>query len=204
MPADRLLAPVLSLLVLAACGEAPEQSSVLGAAPPAIAVAPAPAAPAVPSPPAAPDAAASAPSGIFRATLAAASGGDIAFVIDGEATLQRDPSVPVRRYRLEGRQVLSVQWIRCTPTATPAERPLADAWLEIDERSRPARYTLHAGSLWDATVSGGCPGLPGSASVPMRVPGLLEASGTLDADGRASGRRVTGDLRWEWSFPVPL
>lgn len=188
---------IAGLAALVACGDAPQGSSVLGApaSPAPVAAAPAAAVPAAP---------ASAPTGRFRATLAAASGGDIAFVIDGEATLQRDPAATTRRYRLEGRQVLSVQWINCTPTASPAERPLADAWLEIDERSSPPRYTLHAGSLWDATVSGSCPALgPGSASVPMRVPGLLEASGTLSADGHVSGQRTTGDLRWEWSFPAP-
>lgn len=191
------LAALFAALTVAACSEAPSGgSSVLGAPPAASAPVVATA------PPAAPAAAASAALGHFRARLAAASGGDIAFVIDGEATLQRDPAAATRRYRLEGRQVLSVQWINCTPTASPAERPLADAWLEIDERSSPPRYTLHAGSLWDATVAGSCPGL-GSASVPMRVPGLLEASGTLGADGRVSGERTTGDLRWEWSFPVP-
>lgn len=192
----RPLTALAAALTVAACSEPPSTgSSVLGAPP----VASAPVATAIPSPvPAAP---ASAPTGRFRATLAAASGGDIAFVIDGEATLQRDPAAPARRWRLEGRQVLSVQWINCTPTASPAERPLADAWLEIDERSSPPRYTLHAGSVWDATVAGSCPGL-GSASVPMRVPGLLEASGTLAADGSVSGQRRTGDLHWEWSFPT--
>jgi hypothetical protein len=187
---------IAAVATLAACGDAPERSSVLGTPSPAP-VAPAAVAPVAVAPPAP----ASAPSGRFRATLAAASGGDIAFVIDGEATLQRDPAAPARRWRLEGRQVLSVQWINCTPTASPAERPLADAWLEIDERSSPPRYTLHAGSVWDATVAGSCPGL-GSASVPMRVPGLLEASGTLAADGSVSGQRRTGDLHWEWSFPT--
>lgn len=187
---------IASIAVLVACSDAPERSSVLGAP------SPAPAAPVAVAPAAiAPPAPASAPPGRFRATLAAASGGDIAFVIDGEATLQRDPTAGTRRWRLEGRQVLSVQWIHCTPTASPAERPLADAWLEIDERSSPPRYRLHAGSLWDATVAGSCPGL-GSASVPMRVPGLLEASGTLAADGSVSGQRTTGDLHWEWSFPT--
>lgn len=185
---------IAGVATLLACSDAPEGSSVLGAPPPAAA---APAAPAAIAPPAP----ASAPSGRFRATLAAASGGDIAFVIDGEATLQRDPAATTRRWRLEGRQTLSVQWINCTPTASPAERPLADAWLEIDERSSPPRYTLHAGSLWDATVAGSCPGL-GRASVPMRVPGLLEVSGTLAADGSVSGQRRTGDLHWEWSFPT--
>lgn len=192
----KTLLSLAGIVLMAACGDAPQGSSVLGAAPAASAPATsAPAAAAAPAP------AASLPSGWFRATLSAASGGDIAFLIEGEATLQRDPASALRRYRLQGRQVLSVQWINCTPTASPAEQPLEDAWLEIDERSSPPRYVLQAGSLWDATVSGACPGL-GSASVPMRVPGRLEASGTLAPDGAVRGERRDGDLRWSWSFPA--
>lgn len=190
------LALLAGLALLAACREAPQASSVLGAAPAPAAPPPAAAPAPVPEP-------AAAPAGHFRARLAAASGGDIAFVIEGSATLQRDAAAAPRRWRLEGRQVLSVQWIRCTPTASPAEQPLQDAWLEIEDGSSPARYRLQAGSNWNATVAGSCPGLGlGSASVPMRVPGRLEASGTLAADGSVRGERVDGPLRWEWSFPT--
>lgn len=182
-----------ALLLLAACGAEREgASSVLG--PP-----PAPVAAAAPGPASAP---APALRGMFRATLAAASGGDIAFVIEGQAALQRDPASPTPRYRLDGEQTLSVTWIRCTATASPAVRPLVDATLSIDDRQTPPRYTLQAGSLWDATVDGECPGL-GRARVPMRVPGRLEVSGTVGADGRIAGSRTTGDLRWEWSFAPP-
>lgn len=191
----RLLALLPALL--AACGDAP-QGAIANAPAPAgtFTTAPAPT-PAAPEPPAAPE-------GWFRARLAAASGGDIEFVIDGTARLEPVAGAVPRRWRLVGRQLLSVVWLRCTPVASPAEQPLEDAWLELDERSSPPRYSLHAGSLWDATVAGGCPGLgPGSASVPMRVPGRLEAEGTLGADGRAAGERRDGDLVWSWSLPVP-
>ncbi len=197
-----LLLPLL-LALLAACGEAPSGAI-------ANATAPAPAPAPVPAPPPAPTEAiavappASAPEGWFRARLAAASGGDIEFLVDGQVRLEPDTAAPTTRWRLVGRQVLSVVWLRCTPTASPAEQPLAEAWLEVDRSSSPPRYTLRAGQTWDATVSGGCPGLPGTASVPMRVPGRLEASGTLSPDGRAAGERRDGDLVWSWSLPARL
>ena len=183
----------LSLALLCACGDAPSGS---------IANAPVAAAPQAPAEAIATAPPASAPEGWFRARLAAASGGDIEFLVDGQVRLEPDPAAPATRWRLVGRQVLSVVWLRCTPTASPAEQPLADAWLEIDRSSSPPRYTLRAGQPWDATVSGGCPGLPGTASVPMRVPGRLEVSGTLTADGRAAGERRDGDLVWSWSLPA--
>lgn len=182
---------IVLLLALAACSEAPAPGGITNApAKPteAIAVAPPPAA--------AP--AASAPEGWLRARLAAASGGDIEFVVDTPVRLER---AGPGRFRLVGTQRLAVVWLRCTPTAAPAEQPLEDAWLVLDGAA-PARYTLRAGRVWDATVSGGCPGLPGTASVPMRVPGRIEASGTLAADGRAAGERRDGDLVWTWSLPT--
>lgn len=188
----RLLLPLLALL--AACDKAP--SGAIANAP---ASAAAPTQAIATAPPAAP---ASAPEGWFRARLAAQSGGDIEFLIDGQARLERDAAAGTTRWRLVGRQVLSVVWLRCTPTASPAEQPLEDAWLDVDRSSSPPRYTLRAGRVWDATVSGGCPGMPGTASVPMRVPGRLEASGTLGADGRAAGERRDGDLVWTWSLPA--
>lgn len=183
-----------AMALLGACDAQREgASSVLGAPPaaPGVAVAAAPA-----------PASAPALRGTFRATLTAASGGDLAFVIDGQAALQRDPASPTPRYRLDGEQVLSVTWIRCTATASPAVRPLVEATLSIDDSQSPPRYTLQAGSPWDATVDGQCPGL-GRARVPMRVPGRLEVSGTVGADGSIAGSRTTGDLRWEWSFVRP-
>ncbi|MCW5662595.1 MAG: hypothetical protein KIT35_02070 [Piscinibacter sp.] len=189
-----LLLPLLFAL-LAACGEAPS-GTIANAPDPASVPAPAPAEAIATAPPA------SVPEGWFRARLAAASGGDIEFLVDGQVRLEPDPAAPATRWRMVGRQVLSVVWLRCTPTASPAEQPLADAWLEIDRSSSPPRYTLRAGQTWDATVSGGCPGLPGTASVPMRVPGRLEVSGTLSPDGRAAGERRDGDLVWTWSLPT--
>lgn len=184
----------LGLALLAACSEAPQ--GAIGNAPaaaPTEAIAAAPAA--APAP---------APEGWFRARLAAPNGGDIEFLIDGQVRLAREGAAgSTTRWRLVGRQLLSVVWLRCTPTASPAEQPLEDAWLEVDRTSSPPRYTLRAGRLWDATVSGGCPGLAaGTASVPMRVPGRLEASGTLTPAGRAEGERRDGDLVWTWSLPA--
>lgn len=195
-----------TLALLAACGDKPATDAIANVPAPAAAPAQAPteaiaaAPPLVPASPASP---ASAPEGWFRARLAAASGGDIEFVVDGQARLEHIDGPGPARWRLVGRQRLSVVWLRCTPTATPAEQALDGATLEVDRTSSPPRYVLRAGRNWDATVAGGCPGLPGSASVPMRVPGRLEAEGTLTADGRAAGERRDGDLVWTWSLPVP-
>lgn len=191
-----LAAAGLAALLLGACGERPAPaSSVLGAA-----------APGVPDAIANPHAAAPAASaaaepawgGYIRGTLSARSGGDIAFVIDTAPAFQPEPGAGPQRYTLAGAQTLSVTWIHCTASAEPAVQARPGGTLTIDSSVNPPRYTLAVGTLWDTTIHGQCAN--GSASVPMRVPGLLQASGTVAADGTIAGSQVLGDLRWEWSF----
>lgn len=193
-----LAAAGLAGLLLAACGEREAaSSSVLGApparAPDTLAHAPAPA-PA----PAASAAAAPAWGGYIRGTLAARSGGDIAFVIDTTPAFEPEPGGGAQRYTLAGAQTLAVTWIHCTASAEPAVQARPGGTLTIDSSVSPPRYTLAIGTLWDTTIHGQCAN--GAASVPMRVPGLLQASGSVAADGTIAGQQVLGDLRWEWSF----
>jgi len=142
--------------------------------------------------------------GWFRGTLAAAAGGDLAFVIEGKARLKPDPDAPGARYVFDGQQTVNVVQIHCTASVAPASQPLPEGTLLIDTHSSPPRYTLEAGRLWNATVTGRC-GDSGSASVPMRVPGLLQTGGTLSADGSTiRGSLNLGDLRWEWHFTRQL
>jgi len=166
--------------------------------------APAPAAPSTglipaPAPAPAPAAVERPWRGFIRGTLSAASDGDLAFVIEAEPSLKPAPGGDPDHFVFEGEQTLSVAWIRCTATAAPASQPLPPGALVIDPRSSPPTYRLDIGSLWPSTIHGRCAN--GSASVPMTVPGKLEAAGTLGADGSSfEGRRTSGDLRWEWRF----
>jgi len=142
--------------------------------------------------------------GRFRAHLKARSGGDLEFIVDGNVTLRRDPASPASApvYVFDGRQTLSTVWINCTATVEPAVQPLPPGALRIDTSTNPPRYSFEAGNVWDAVVHGRCAN--GAASIPMRVPGRLEASGTLSVDGTTiAGVLDHGELRWEWSFSRP-
>ena len=188
-----ILVPLIA--VLAACERPAEPATGLIAR---RAEASPPAAPPV-APAASPPTPAAAPTwrGRFRATLRARSGGDLEFVVDGDATFRPDPAAP-DRYVIEGVQTLSTVWIHCSATVAPAEHAMPPGTLRIDTTTSPARYTLEAGAVWDAVVHGRCPN--GAASIPMRVPGRLEVGGTVGADGRLTGALDHGELRWEWDF----
>ena len=77
--------------------------------------------------------------------------------------------------------------------------------LKIDRSTQPATYQLDIGSLWNTTITGMCPGNPGSAEVPMTVPGQLQVQGQVSADGKLiQGRTVMGGIEWDWSFALDL
>jgi hypothetical protein len=97
----------------------------------------------------------------------------------------------------DGVQRIEVENRGCSGTAAPASAPMPPAVLVIDRSTSPARYTLDVGSTWNTQITGTCP--DGTATVPMQVPGRLQASGTVSADGRRiEGERTSGSLRWEW------
>ena len=141
--------------------------------------------------------------GIFRGTLTA-PGGDIGFSITGQATWRPDAQVAGGgTYRAEGTQTLSVLEFTCTATVSPSSTTLPPGALVIDRSTTPATYTLDVGAIWNSTVTGTCPG-QGSASVGMVVPGRLQASGTVGADGSINGTATLGGVAWDWAMTSAL
>ncbi len=141
--------------------------------------------------------------GIFRGTLTA-PGGDIGFAITGQATWRPDAQVAGGgTYRAEGTQTLSVLEFTCTATVSPSSTTLSPGALVIDRSTTPATYTLDVGAVWNSTVTGTCPG-QGSASVGMAVPGRLQASGTVGANGSINGTATIGGVAWDWALTSAL
>lgn len=143
--------------------------------------------------------------GATRGHLSAAQGGDLAFwfgVTDAVWRPVAGGSATEERYEVSGIQRIEVENITCTGSAAPATATLPKGTLVIDRSASPPRYTLDIGSTWATVITGTCPG-NGSASVPMQVPGRLQASGEVSADGRRiEGSSGSGDLRWEWFFSL--
>ncbi|MES2719186.1 MAG: hypothetical protein V4795_25720 [Pseudomonadota bacterium] len=135
--------------------------------------------------------------GNFNASIST-PGGDLGFQISGQASFRIDPATG--RYQQTGLQTVTVLNFGCSGSVAPASQPLPPGLLELDAAS--GRYRLVAGSAWDAVVTASCPG-QGSSSVPWRIPGQLQAEGTLSANGRVmQGIQVLGDLAWDWSFTL--
>lgn len=139
--------------------------------------------------------------GVVRSVMPGAA--DVGFGTQARGTWTLTADSTTEQYQVAGEQTLTIENIHCTVSASPASTALPPGLLKIDRSTQPATYVLDFGSLWNTTISGVCPGNPGGSSVPMTVPGQLQVSGPLSADGQLiQGSTVIGGIRWDWSFAV--
>lgn len=136
--------------------------------------------------------------GATRGLLSAPQGTLAYWLGVSNATWKLVSSTPTEdRYEAQAVQRIEVENRGCSGSASPDSAPMPTAVLVVNRSSSPGTYTLDVGSTWNTAITGTCP--DGTGTVPMEVPGRLQASGTLSADGRRiEGERTTGHLRWEW------
>jgi hypothetical protein len=132
-------------------------------------------------------------------------GDDLAFGMSAEAVWTLAPGTALDSFTATGTQSIHVININCTATASPSGTALPPGALQIDRSTSPPTYTLDVGSLWDTVITGTCPGQPGQASVPMKVPGRLQVTGTVTGNGtRIEGRATLGGIDWDWALNSAL
>lgn len=141
--------------------------------------------------------------GTLHGTL---GGGDgLAFGMSAEGVWTLEPGGTLARFTATGTQSIHVINITCTASASPSSAALPPGSLQIDRSTNPPTYTLDVGSLWDTVITGTCPGQPGQASVPMKVPGKLQVTGPVTGNGtRIEGRTIFGGIDWEWALSSEL
>jgi hypothetical protein len=140
--------------------------------------------------------------GLVKGYLGAA---DLAFAFASQSVWTLAPGGDLGSFTAAGTQSINVINITCTATASPASTALPPGSLTVDTSTTPATYTLDIGSLWDTVITGTCPGQPGQAVVPMKVPGRLQATGTVSGDGKKiEGRITVGGVDWDWALTSEL
>lgn len=140
--------------------------------------------------------------GLVKGYLGAA---DLAFGFASQSVWTLAPGGDLGSFTAAGTQSINVINITCTATASPASTALPPGSLKVDTSTTPATYTLDVGSLWDTVITGTCPGQPGQAVVPMKVPGQLQVSGTVSGDGKKiEGRITVNGVDWDWALTSEL
>lgn len=128
---------------------------------------------------------------------------DLAFTFSAQAvwTLTGEDD----HFEAQGEQTLGIVEIHCQATASPASVTLQPGLLKVDRSTTPPTYTLDVGAFWDTVITGTCPGQPGQAVIPWRVPGQLQVSGSVGGDGtRIEGRSTANGIEWDWSISSEL